>query len=126
MTWLGSKGHHFDIIAKVGKVDSDTSAYGGTVAQKMDGDFNSNAVSLAVEYGYRKALRNNWFIEPMVRASYVRLGSSDYTVTTKDGSMDVANDSMTSVILRGGFIAGRKLGQASNIYVKAAVLHVKL
>ncbi|MEA5091679.1 hypothetical protein SDC9_40077 [bioreactor metagenome] len=122
-TWLGNKGHHIDIIAKVGKVDSDTSAYGGTVAQKMDGDFNSNAFSLAVQYGYRKALKNNWFIEPMVRASYVRLGSSDYTVTTKDGSMDVSNDSMSSVILRGGFIAGRKVGQASNVYLKAAVLH---
>ena len=32
-TWTGDKGHHVDIIAKVGKVDSETSAYGGTIAQ---------------------------------------------------------------------------------------------
>ena len=43
--WTGAKGHHVDIIAKVGKVDSETSAYGGTIAQKLDGDFGSTAVS---------------------------------------------------------------------------------
>jgi outer membrane autotransporter protein len=122
-TWLGEKGHHLDIIAKVGKVDSKTHSYGGTIAQQMDGDFSSSAIGLAVQYGYRKSLKNNWYVEPLVRASYVKLGSSDYTVTTNDGSMSVNNDSVTSMTLRGGFVVGKKINAASNFYLKAAVLH---
>ena len=122
-TWTGDKGHHVDIIAKVGKVDSETSAYGGTIAQKLDGDFSSNAMSFAVEYGYRQQLQNDWFLEPMVRASYVHLGGDDYTVTTRDGSMSVTNDSMNSIVLRGGFLLGKEFQQGSSVYLKAAVLH---
>lgn len=122
-TWTGDKGHHVDIVAKVGKVDSETSAYGGTITQKLEGDFGSNAMSFAVEYGYRQQLQNDWFIEPMVRASYVHLGGDDYSVTTRDGSMSVTNDSMNSIILRGGFLLGKQFAQGSNVYLKAAVLH---
>ena len=122
-TWTGDKGHHVDIVAKVGKMDSETSAYGGTIAQKLEGDFGSSAMSFAVEYGYRQQLENDWFIEPMVRASYVHLGGDDYSVTTRDGSMSVTNDSMNSIVLRGGFLLGKQFAQGSNVYLKAAVLH---
>ena len=122
-TWIGDKGHHVDIIAKVGKVDSETSAYGGTIAQKLDGDFGSTAVSFAVEYGYRQELNDGWFVEPMVRASYVHLGGDDYTVTTRDNTMSVTNDSMNSIVLRGGFLLGKEFQQGSSVYLKAAVLH---
>lgn len=122
-TWTGDKGHHVDIIAKVGKVDSETSAYGGTIAQKLDGDFSSTAMSFAVEYGYRQDLNDGWFVEPMVRASYVHLGGDDYTVTTRDNTMGVTNDAMNSIVLRGGFLLGRTFAEASNVYLKAAVLH---
>ena len=122
-TWTGAKGHHVDIIAKVGKVDSETSAYGGTIAQKLDGDFGSTAVSFAVEYGYRQDLNDGWFVEPMVRASYVHLGGDDYTVTTRDNTMSVTNDSMNSIVLRGGFLVGKTFAADSSVYLKAAVLH---
>lgn len=122
-TWTGDKGHHVDIIAKVGKVDSETSAYGGTIAQKLDGDFGSTAMSFAVEYGYRQELNDGWFVEPMVRASYVHLGGDDYTVTTRDNTMSVTNDSMNSIVLRGGFLVGKTFAADSSVYLKAAVLH---
>ena len=122
-TWTGDKGHHVDIIAKVGKVDSETSAYGGTIAQKLDGNFGSTAVSFAVEYGYRQELNDGWFVEPMVRASYVHLGGDDYTVTTRDNTMSVTNDSMNSIVLRGGFLLGKTFAADSSVYLKAAVLH---
>lgn len=122
-TWTGDKGHHVDIIAKVGKVDSETSAYGGTIAQKLDGDFGSTAMSFAVEYGYRQDLNDGWFVEPMVRASYVHLGGDDYTVTTHDNTMSVTNDAMNSIVLRGGFLLGKEFKQGSSVYLKAAVLH---
>jgi hypothetical protein len=88
-TWKNDKGHHIDLLAKVGKVKSETTSYGGTIPQALKGDFSSTAVGVSAEYGYRKELKNDVFVEPMVRASYIKLGSDDYTVTTRDGSMDV-------------------------------------
>ena len=94
-----------------------------TIAQKLDGDFGSTAISFAVEYGYRQDLNDGWFVEPMVRASYVHLGGDDYTVTTRDNTMSVTNDSMNSIVLRGGFLLGKTFAADSSVYLKAAVLH---
>ena len=99
-------------------------AKGDTTLINGDGDFSSNAMSFAVEYGYRQQLQNDWFIEPMVRASYVHLGGDDYTVVAGDDTaMGVTNDSMNSIILRGGFLLGKEFQQGSSVYLKAAVLH---
>ena len=59
----------------------------------------------------------------MVRARYVKLVSDDYTVTTRDGSMDVTNDGFNTFQLRGGVLIGKNLSNDSNVYAKLAVLH---
>ena len=68
-------------------------------------------------------MNDGWFVEPMVRASYVHLGGDDYTVTTRDNTMSVTNDSMNSIVLRGGFLLGKIFAADSSVYLKAAVLH---
>ncbi|MBP8743301.1 MAG: autotransporter outer membrane beta-barrel domain-containing protein, partial [Acidaminococcaceae bacterium] len=122
-TWKNDKGHHVDLLAKVGKIKSESTSYGGTIPQALSGDFSSTAVGVSAEYGYRKELKNDVFIEPMVRASYVKLGSDDYTVTTNDGNMDVTNDGFNTFQLRGGVLIGKNLSNDSNVYAKLAVLH---
>ena len=122
-TWQNDKGHHVDLLAKVGKVKSDSTSYGGTIPQALNADFSSTAVGVSAEYGYRKELKNDVFIEPMVRARYVKLVSDDYTVTTRDGSMDVTNDGFNTFQLRGGVLIGKNLSNDSNVYAKLAVLH---
>ena len=37
--------------------------------------------------------------------------------------MNVTNDSMNSIILRGGFLLGKTFAESSNVYLKAAILH---
>ena len=122
-TWLGESGHHLDLVAKVGKVDSESKVYGGSIAQQLRGDYSSTAMSLSAEYGYRKQLRDNWFVEPVVHASYMHLGGDDYTVKAQDTTMKVSNDGMNSFILRGGVLLGKNFAKSSNAYMKLGLLH---
>ncbi len=121
-TWLGDKGHHLDIIAKVGKVDSDTTTVGGTILHKMDGDFDATAYSLAVEYGRKYDLQDGWFVTPAARLSYVHMNSADYDVKALNNTMHVTNGSLDSFLLRAGARVGKKLGHGS-LYFKLAALY---
>ena len=122
-TWLGEKGHHLDIIGKIGKVDSETTSIGGTIANKMEGDFDANAYSLSVEYGYKYDLDNNWYVAPAARLSYVHMGSADYSVKALNNTMHAQNDSFNSLVLRAGARIGTNLGSKGSLYFKLAALY---
>ncbi len=121
-TWLGDKGHHLDIIAKVGKVESETSSFGGTIPRQMNGDFDATAYSLAVEYGRKYDLSSDWFITPATRLSYVHMGSAGYDVKAPSTTMHAENDAFNSFILRAGARVGKKLHNGS-FYFKLAALY---
>ena len=122
-TWLAGKGHYLDIVLKGAYVDSKYDVSGGTFLQKNNADFDSNAYSLSVEYGYNFDLKNGWFVEPQVQASIGTLGSSSYTYSHDDGTMHVNNDSVKSLRLRGGLLAGYRMNDRSRVYAKASILH---
>ncbi len=122
-TWLGDKGHHLDIIAKVGKVDSETHSFGGTISKQMDGDFDANAYSLSVEYGRKYDVANDWFVTPAARLSYVHMGSASYNVKALNNTMHAKNDSFDSFILRAGARVGKKLSGNGSFYFKLAALY---
>ena len=121
-TWLGDKGHHLDIIAKVGKVDSETHSFGGTISKQMDGDFDANAYSLSVEYGRKYDVNEDWFVTPAARLSYVHMGSASYDVKALNSTMHAKNDSFDSFLLRAGARVGKKLSGGS-FYFKLAALY---
>ncbi len=122
-TWLGEKGHHLDIVGKIGRVDSETTSIGGTITNKMEGDFDANAYSLSLEYGYKYDLDNNWYVAPAARLSYVHMGSADYDVKALNNTMHAVNDSFNSLVLRAGARVGTKLGGNGSLYVKLAALY---
>ena len=122
-TWLGDKGHHLDIIAKVGKVDSETHAFGGTISHQMDGDFDANAYSLSVEYGRKYDVNEDWFVTPAARLSYVHMGSASYDVKASSNTMHAKNDSFNSFLLRAGARAGKKFSDHGSFYFKLAALY---
>ena len=116
--WLGDKGHYADIIVKEGKQKSDmTIGQTGKAASNLDYDLW--ATSISAEYGRKIALKSDWFVEPQAELTYGRLGSVDYG----DNGFSVHQDSMDSLVGRMGFRLGKNLSDASNIYMKASVLH---
>lgn len=121
--WHGDGGAYVNLEAKAGRVSSESKAFGGTVMQKISGEFSASAYSVSAEYGSTRELAHDWFVEPAVRLSYVHLGAADYGVQVQDTLARVANDSLDSFILRGGAKLGRRLGDKGSFYVKAAALY---
>ena len=120
--WHGGSSY-LNLEAKAGRVSSESKTFGGTVLQKIDGEFSAPAYSVSAEYGSTHELPAAWYLEPAVRLSYVHLGAADYGVQVKDTLARVANDSLDSFILRGGAKLGRRLGAKGSFYVKAAAVY---
>lgn len=120
--WHGGSTY-LNLEAKAGRVSSESKAFGGTVLQKIEGEFSAPAYSVSAEYGSTHELPAAWYLEPAVRLSYVHMGAADYSVRTQDTLARVANDSLDSFILRGGAKLGRRLGAKGSFYVKAAAVY---
>ena len=120
--WHGGSSY-LNLEAKAGRVSSESKTFGGTVLQKIDGEFSAPAYSVSAEYGSTHELPAAWYLEPAVRLSYVHLGAADYGVQVQDTLARVANDSLDSFILRGGAKLGRRLGAKGSFYVKAAAVY---
>lgn len=121
--WQSDGGAYVNLEAKAGRVSSESKAFGGTVMQKISGEFSAPAYSVSAEYGSTHELPAAWYLEPAVRLSYVHLGAADYGVQVQDTLARVANDSFDSIILRGGAKLGRRLGDKGSFYVKAAAVY---
>lgn len=121
--WHGDGGAYVNLEAKAGRVSSESKTFGGTVMQKISGEFSAPAYSVSAEYGSTHELPAAWYLEPAVRLSYVHMGAADYSVRTQETLARVANDSFDSFILRGGAKLGRRLGAKGSFYVKAAAVY---
>lgn len=121
--WHGDGGAYVNLEAKAGRVSSESKTFGGTVMQKISGEFSAPAYSVSAEYGSTHELPAAWYLEPAVRLSYVHMGAADYSVRTQETLAHVANESLDSFILRGGAKLGRRLGAKGSFYVKAAAVY---
>lgn len=112
-------GHYLDLIARVGRIDSDyTTSYGD------HGKFENWGMSFGAEYGCQKALGGGWSIEPQAQLTYHYLWGDDYT--TRNGAK-VSQDNADSLVGRLGFLLSREFNagtdHAGRVYLKASILH---
>lgn len=112
-------GHYLDLIARVGRIDSDyTTSYGD------HGKFENWGMSFGAEYGRQKALGGGWSIEPQAQLTYHYLWGDDYT--TRNGAK-VNQDNADSLVGRLGFLLSREFNagtdHAGRVYLKASILH---
>lgn len=117
-TWLGDKGHYYDVVLRYGKISTD---YNVTDLSDnySDADYDMWATTLSGEYGYRKNLNNGAYIEPSAELILGHIGSANYT-TSKD--MNVYLDATKHAITRLGLLAGKDFTKG-NIYLKGNYYH---
>lgn len=112
-------GHYLDLVARVGRIDSD---YETSYSDR--GEFKNWVSSISAEYGRKKALRHGWAIEPQAQMTYNYLWGDDYT--TRNGAK-VQQDNADSLVGRLGFVLSREFHpetkNPSRVYFKASVLH---
>lgn len=118
-TWLGNKGHYTDLVAKAGRLSNKFDLYQPGLP-KDHGDYRNNYYSLSFEYGRKKELGHQWYVEPQAQVQYTRLSGADYT--TSQGSR-VRLDGVDSFIGRAGFRLGRELDDRNTLYVNGNVYH---
>ena len=121
-SWLGSKGHYIDVIARGSKLTNDFKLVdlSGNAAKA---DYDTWAYGISAEYGYRQDLNAGWFVEPQAELSLGHISRVDYT--TSNG-VSIRQDGVNSAIVRVGFLGGKEFsigGRPSNAYVKASLLH---
>ncbi|MGO5131572.1 autotransporter outer membrane beta-barrel domain-containing protein [Mitsuokella jalaludinii] len=118
-TRLGDKGHYTDIVAKYGRLQNEYTLYpemGGPVK----GDYHNDYWSLSFEYGRKKPLASNWFIEPQAQLQYTYLGSTDYR-TSQGTQVDLAGTD--SLISRLGFRLGKDVSDRTSFYITGDFFH---
>ena len=121
-SWLGSKGHYLDVIARGSKLSNDFKLVdlSGNAAKA---DYDTWAYGISAEYGYRQNLNAGWFVEPQAELSLGHIGSADYEMS--NGGR-IENDGVDSAVTRVGILGGKEFtigGRPSNAYVKASALH---
>ena len=121
-TWTGNKGHYVDYVAKWGHLQNDFEVYNMGDNEKVTGDYSNNVFSISAEYGRKKDMGNDWYIEPQAQLQLARVTGADY-VTSQGTKVSV--DGINSLIGRAGFRLGKDFGEEkqSTVYFKADVLH---
>ncbi|WP_287769781.1 autotransporter outer membrane beta-barrel domain-containing protein [Megasphaera sp.] len=118
-TWMGQKGHYLDVVGRIGKMNGEgtTRLFDGDESKSSFGTWYQQA---SVEWGRKKVLNNQWYIEPQSQLQYTHINGKNYR--TSDGiSQDF--DSMNSLIGRLGFRLGKDLDAHTSWYFKADLLH---
>ena len=121
-SWLGSKGHYLDVIARGSKLTNDFKLVDSS-NNTAKADYDTWAYGISTEYGYRQNLKAGWFVEPQAELSLGHIGSVDYTISNE---VSVKQDSVNSAVVRLGFLGGKEFtigGRTSNAYLKASALH---
>lgn len=119
-TWLGDKGHYTDYVVKYGHLSNDFDIYAPTTLEEINGDYSNDVWSASAEYGRKKDIGNDWYIEPQAQMQYAYVTSADYT--TSQGTK-VELDGIDSLIGRAGFRLGRDTSEGNTVYFKADILH---
>lgn len=120
-TWMGDKGHYADYVAKWGHLSNDFDIRDKESFERVTGDYSNNVFSVSAEYGRKKDIGNDWYIEPQAQLQLARVTGAEYTTTTQDTKVSV--DGINSLIGRAGFRLGRDVDERSTVYIKADLLH---
>ena len=117
-SWLADDGSYTDVVAKIGRFDTELNSYGDF---PDSADYRHNAYSLSVEYGKKISLNKaGLYLEPQAQFIAGRLDSVNYTT---DRGTKVSVDGINSYIGRVGVMFGRQLENGSDVYIKANLLH---
>ena len=118
-SYLGTKGHYLDVIARQGRLSSDLTSYAAGTGAKLTGDYHAWATSIGVEYGRRIPLKDGYFIQPEAELIYGHVGEANYTMS--DDSR-IWQGSVNAWTVRGGLRIGRKVEKTS-FYVGINFIH---
>lgn len=125
-TDIHKSGHYLDMVFRLrhlnerfhvrNTVDTDI----GPITEDSHGSMNTTGVSFSAEYGRKKFIGRQWYIEPQTQWTLGYLGRNHYDM---DNGTRVEQPGITSFVGRVGFNLGRQINKDSIVYLKANVSH---
>lgn len=119
-TWLAENGLYVDGSLKFGRLSNDITFAENQIAGGGTASYDTNAISVSAEAGWRFPLAQIAYVEPQAEIMYGHVFGEDYTFNT----INVKNESVDMTVSRLGVQAGlvcpEKKGGA---YIRASVLH---
>ena len=118
-SWLGDDGHFLDCIVKQGRLNNSYTSYlNNSSNTKVNGNYKMLGTSISAEYGYRKQMRNSWYLEPQAELILSHITGVDYI--TSDATA-VHNQGINSLLGRLGMALGRNYGTGT-LYIQTSVV----
>ena len=118
-SYLGEKGHYFDVVARHSRLKSELTSYAAGTGNKITGDYHNWGSSLSVEYGRRISMKHDFYLQPEAELTYGTTSSASYSLS--DGSR-VKQDGISSLTARAGLTVGKEF-KNSNIFASISAVH---
>ena len=121
-TWLAENGMFVDGTLKYGMLstDLDMRAQNGADWVRDTASYDTNAMSVSVEAGWRLPVTSLTYVEPQVEVMYGHVRAADYTWA----GYDVTAEGTDAFVGRAGFQAGMVLSEnTGSLYFRASVLN---
>lgn len=118
-SYLGEKGHYFDVVARHSRLKSELTSYAAGTGNKITGDYHNWGSSLSMEYGRRISMKHDFYLQPKAELTYGTTSSASYSLS--DGSR-VKQDGISSLTARAGLTVGKEF-KNSNIFASISAVH---
>ncbi len=113
-TWLADSGLFVDVTGKIGRLSNDVTIGGYTAG------YDTNAVSLSAEAGWRVPLTQSFYVEPQVEMMYGHVSGADYDTQNYKAKMDAVDMFVGRLGVQAGLVCPQNKG---SVYLRASVLH---
>lgn len=117
-SYLGEKGHYFDVVARHSRLKSELTSYAAGTGNKITGDYHNWGSSLSMEYGRRISMKHDFYMQPEAELTYGTTSSASYSLS--DGSR-VKQDGISSLTARAGLTVGKEF-KNSNIFASISAV----
>ena len=120
-SWISDKGHHLDLVLRSAKINNDYS-FQDINNNKFSGDYDLMSYGASLEYGYRKDLKKNFFVEPQAQLNLGYMENGNHTLSN---GLDIHQDSIMTGTGRLGILLGKEFGKDAkkgNVYFQTSLI----
>lgn len=119
-TWLADSGFFLDGTVKYGSLSNDVTFDRNNIAGAGTASYDTNAISVSAEAGWRFPVAGFAYVEPQAEVMYGHIWSADYSFN----DIRVTNEAVDMTVGRLGVQAGLQCpNKKGGAYVRASVLH---
>lgn len=119
-TWFADSGFFLDGTVKYGSLSNDVTFDRNNIAGAGTASYDTNAISVSAEAGWRFPVAGFAYVEPQAEVMYGHIWSADYSFN----DIRVTNEAVDMTVGRLGVQAGLQCpNKKGGAYVRASVLH---